>query len=269
MSTPDDFGILVLGHKRPNALRNVLESLKRQGALGLTQVWLDGPAFSPPEVIEQVLACRDLALEYPETDWNMCNGRLGIDKLLFDGLAAMVRRYEKVLILEDDCFPTSSAVATFREELGKIDAVPDLFSVYGHHFGVSAEGESISRFQGWGWGTTREKLAPIFAQLKELFLLPESEFLAWVARQLTPEVRARIDVTPGRDALNVMQRFFVWDACTTLLTATAGLRHKRTPVRTIYNCGIGPFGGHFFQDQEHLRLPPWNMIAEDEVWKYF
>ncbi len=269
MSADKELGILVLGHKRPEALRNVLESLRCQGALGQTQVWLDGQTFSPPDVIEKVETCRALAAEYAEACWRPQYGRLGIDKLMFDGLGAMAAVYDKIMVIEDDCFPTARAVETFSRELDGVANDPEIYSVYGHHFKVPAEGETITRFQGWGWGTTRQKLLPVLKRLKELFLLPEAEYLAWVRAQMTPELEARLLVTPGRDVTWVLERFFVWDAATTFVTALAGLKHKKTPVRTIYNCGLGPYSSHFFQDEERLRNPPWNMVAEDEVWDHF
>jgi FkbM family methyltransferase len=262
------FGIIVFGHRRPVALANLLESLKRQGALAFTQVWLDGDAHAH-EYQHKVQACRQLAQVYSQARWVVCHGRMGIEKMMLDGLTEMVQGYRHILVLEDDCFPTADAVEIMLRELHGIEKEGSIYSVYGHHFQVPAEKDVIGRFQGWGWATTRDKLAPMLAQLKSLFMLSEPRYLEWVRQSLSPVVRTRLDVTPGRDVVGVLGRQFSWDSATALLAAMNGLNHKKTPKRTIYNCGLGPDSGHFQGDPRRLRQPPFNMIAEDEVWQVY
>ena len=108
----------------------------------------------------------------------------------------------------------------------------------------------------------------LLAELKACFMMPESEYLAWVRGCLTDEVRVRLDVTPGRDVVNVLGSFFSWDSCTALLTAMRGLCHKKTATRVVYNCGMGPDSGHFTLN-DRFRRPPFNMIAPEEVWQWF
>jgi len=89
-----------------------------------------------------------------------------------------------------------------------------------------------------------------------------------VQGSLTPAVAKRLDVTPGRDVLRVLERFFSWDSCTALLTAMDGLVHRRTDRRVVYNCGMTKGSGHF-APSDRFRRPPFNMIAPEEVWQVF
>ena len=261
-------GILVLGYRRPAALWNVLESLRRQGEIGNTRVWIDGLAHAG-EWESQVRQVRALREEFETAMWTNLNGRLGIEKLMLDGLTDMIRHYEHIVILEDDCFPTADAIEVFREALNRIAADRHAYSVYGCPFDVDGEGDVFTRFQGWGWATTREKLVPVLAQLKSMFSMSETEYLAWTASCLTHEVRGRLDVTPGRNVLHVLERQFSWDSGTALLTALLNQHHCRTPKRVVYNCGAGSDAGHFREDVSHYRNPPFNMIGVDEAWQYF
>jgi hypothetical protein len=108
-------------------------------------------------------------------------------------------------------------------------------------------------------------------QARQLYLLPENEFLRWSRRNLTPEVRKRLGATPGRDPAETIANIYSWDACIALLTALRGQMHLPTRRRVIYNCGID--GAHFGQDDadrgQRFREPPFNMIAFEEVWSYF
>ena len=260
--------ILVLAHRRPRSLWNVLESLRRQGALPFAHVWIDGHSHTD-ERAEKVQQCRQLAVSFPEAQWISCNGRLGIARMMLDGLGAAARQSRNIIVLEDDCFPTADAVETFRRSLADIDRDPGIYSVYGHYFRVPGEGERFTRFQGWGWATTREKLLPILTRLRELLLMSEPDYIAWTSSVLTPQIRARLDVTPGRNVIDVLGHQFSWDSATTLLTALRGLEHSKTPKQVVFNSGMGPDSGHFHGGQPWLRDPPFNIIGEDEVWQYF
>jgi FkbM family methyltransferase len=262
------FGIIVFGHRRKQHLRNVLESLKRQDVMAFTHVWIDGSSHAS-ELDVLVKDCQSLKAEYSEANWQFHYGRLGIEKLMLDGLSFMARQYEKIIILEDDCFPTSNAVSVFLEHLTEIENDPTVYSVYGHHFETPNEGKTFSRFQGWGWATTRQKLIPVLSQLKAMFIMSEDEYLKWTDSALTPEIISKLAVTPGRDVVNVLRQQFSWDSASTLLTAILGLLHMKTSQKVIYNCGIGVGSGHFKDDSDFLRSPPYNMIAVNEVWQYF
>jgi hypothetical protein len=259
--------ILVLGYARPTLLKLILESLIRQDAIELAHVWIDGTA-DRMEMPADVAVCGQLASSYRIAELRTHRGHLGIEKLMLDALSELVERYQRVIVLEDDCFPTRDAVSTFLKCLDRVADTPEIFSVYGHPFLTEAEAETIPRFQGWGWATTSAKLARILPEMKRLFSLPELEYLEFTRRCLTPDIIARLDVTPGRNVTQVLQRFFSWDSCTALLTALAGQVHLRTPHRVIFNCGLGGSSGHF-PEAAHLRLPPFNMIRPDEAWSHF
>ncbi len=263
-----ELGVIIYGHTRPTLLRNNLESLRRQGMTANVHVWLDGDAGraalkGPAE------QCRELVnREFPWAILTTTNGNIGIEKLMIDGLSYMSERYDKIVVLEDDCFPTASAIAEFDKALNEIKDRPDVYSVYGHHFLTASEGELITRFQGWGWATTREKLLSILPEIKKCFTMTESDYLAWVRRNLTPEVVKRLDVTPGRNCIPVIASHFCWDGCTCLLTAMRGLSHKKTAKRVIYNCGLGDDSMHFAVIDRYLQ-PPFNMIHPKNAWDYY
>jgi FkbM family methyltransferase len=188
---------------------------------------------------------------------------------MLDGLSFMAGRYDRIVVLEDDCFPTQRAIEVFDRTLSDVENDPSVYSVYGHHFGVPGEGDVFTRFQGWGWASTRKRLSIMLPALRETFMMSEADYLLWVASALTPRVRAALDVTPGRDVTQTLERVFSWDSTTALLSATAGLTHRKTSERVVYNDGIGSESGHFHVDSMRLRAPPFNMIGVDEVWQYF
>lgn len=261
------FGIVVFGHTRLNTLNVVLESLNRQDVLRYTEVWLDGSQGNYPLKL-RIDKTYELVAKYPVKALRRHAGQFGFRKMLILGLVEMCSKYEDILILEDDCFPTRDAVVEFRRELDAIRDDESVFSVYGHHFLVESEKESCPRFQGWGWATTRRKLMPILRQLIDCYSMNEERYLEFVGLTLTPEIKTRIDVTPPRQPSYTLEKFFAWDETVCLLAALNGLVHRPTRKRTIYNCGMGEESTHF-QDSRILRAPAFNLITPNEVWRYF
>jgi hypothetical protein len=263
----EEFGIIVFGHTRLDALGAVLESLKRQDALQYTEVWLDGYQGNHPLKLK-IQKTIDLVKTYPVKHIHTQAGNYGFRKMLILGLAEMCRKYRDILILEDDCFPTRDAVAEFRKELDLIRDNKNVFSVYGHHFKVEAEKETCARFQGWGWATTSEKLMPMLRQLIDCYSMTEENYLKFIRRTFTANIKERIDITPPRQPSYTLEKFFAWDETLCLLTALNHQVHKPTKKQTIYNCGMGKGSTHF-DDTPMFRKPPFNLITPEEVWQHF
>ena len=265
----DELGILVIGYNRPDHLQAVLESLRLQDRLDHCHVWVDGTqgrgefAGANDKTIEiaQRYKVREL-----RTHW----GHLGIEKLMLDSMSEMAGKYIRVLVLEDDCFPVEGAVDAFEVELIDIRKDETIYSVYGHHFGCEPEDtHNFSRFQGWGWAAYSHQIEKILTSLQYLFRLSEKDYKTYVEKVLTRDIKKRLDVTPGRDVLRVLELGFSWDSATALTTARMGMSHRRTKQRQIFNTGISKNIGHFQRNSERLRNAPLNMIPLSEAWRVY
>lgn len=246
----------------------LLKSLERQENVFPVHLWLDGHHGHLKTKIKTDYIAGLVKKNFPLVRLIELNGNIGIEKMTIDGLSYMCDRYERIIVLEDDCFPTRDAVNIFSKDIEYIEKKSDIYSVYGHYFLTPSEGRTITRFQGWGWASTCKKILPVLENLKDCFAMPEEKYLQWVKQNLTPEIRGLLDVTHPRNCLIPLNSFFCWDSCTCLLTALAGLKHMKTSKRVIYNCGIGHDSTHF-PDKQKFRNPPYNMISIDEVWNYF
>lgn len=262
-----DLSILLFGHTRATSIADVLESLKLQGAIANVDVWLDGHQ-AVPDVRYKTELVKEVVSNFNVRSVTSHNGSLGFRKLVLHALENASANYRYIIVLEDDCFPTSDAIKIFLEELKKIEDDSSVFSVYGHPFLVGEEGEKFSRFQGWGWATTGKKLQQHIGKLIYLYSLRENEYLDFVNNVLTPEIVARLDVTPPRQPTMTIKQFFAWDETLALLTALSNQGHKKTPKRTIYNFGASADSSRF-KNINWYRKPPFNMIGHEDVWDYF
>ena len=261
-----DFGIVVFGHSRPLVLGDLLESLARQDALQYVDLWLDGyqgivDLKNKVELTQKIADSYDVAIR------RYHRGQLGFRKLILMAMQSAVHNYERILFLEDDCFPCRDAVTVFREEIAGTAAMEDIFSVYGHPFLMAEDGGICTRFQGWGWGTTAQKLAPYVDEMVSLYSIPEQEYLEFVDETLTDELLARLDVTPPRQPSYTLRSFFAWDETLALLTARDGKSHKPTHKRVIFNCGIGADASRFSGDR--FFQPPFNLVLPEKVWDHY
>jgi len=267
--TGQGLGILVLGYNRPHHLQSVLESLRQQGHLDQVHLWIDGTQ-SRGEFLGANEHTIKIAQRFNVAELHVQNSHLGIEKMMLDALDDMTQRYDRVMVIEDDCFPLSNAVAQFEAELAAIADRKDVYSVYGCLFGTESEdSQDFTRFQGWGWAAHSHQIRRLLPDLRALFMKSETAYLSEIQRRLTPEIEAGLDRTPGRNVLSVLKQFFSWDSATSFLCAEKDLKHQRTAERSMINTGIIDGIGHFRQDSARLRQPPFNMITLPEAWAQY
>lgn len=257
--------IVVVAFHRPHYLHAVLQSLQRQGAIDRTHVWIDG-CSGRPQYSRVAEGCRYVAEYAGVASITALRTNVGINKVMLDALWTHCQNSAALIVMEDDSFPTKSAIAEFERGLEAIREREDIFSVYGHHFLVEGEDQPFPRFQGWGFAAWTHKLLPVLEMARHLYALPEPTFLGWVRENMTADVRRRLEVTPGRNAAYVIEHQYSWDACLAMLTAMRGLLHIRTSRRVIYNCGLN--SGHFSDHERYLQVP-FNMVPFDLVWEHF
>lgn len=262
-----NFGIAVFGHTRVECIRNTLESLARQDALHITHVFLDGDQ-GKSGLRYKIDEVYDIARAYPVARIHKQRSAFGFRKMMLTAGRFMLEHYERMLFLEDDCFPVNNAVAEFNRELDLINDDPNVFSVYGHHFLVPGEDRLFPRFQSWGWASTRQKMAPVWSDLQDCYLMSEEDYLHFIETKLTREISDKIDATPGRQPTTTLTKFFAWDETVCLLTALRNQTHKKSDRRLIYNCGAGLDSSHF-RELAFFREPPFNMVGANEVWEHF
>lgn len=262
-----ELGIIVFAHVRPLILADTLESLKKQGVINLVDLWIDGDQ-GIPHLKEKTAMTKQVGNNFNLNSRRYHRGQLGFRKLILLAMRHAASNYDKIIFLEDDCFPTKNAVEIFSNELDDIKSDSGIFSVYGHPFLMAEENNICTRFQGWGWATTSEKLTPFIDKLVNCYSMYEDQYLKFVKKAMTPDILARIEVTPPRLPSHTLNNFYAWDETLCLLTALEKKVHKLASKRIIYNCGMGE-GSSRFKGRSLFFEPPYNMIESKDIWKYF
>jgi len=261
-------GVAVYTFDRADSVESVLESLLLQDGLENAHVWIDGDQGNPKrrKLLDET---EKLVETFPVKQIHRNRGNYGFRKMMIVSMRKMFEMYDRVLFLEDDCFPTRHTIKGFSSELDDIENDESVFSVYGHPFLTEQEKSGpIGRFQGWGWASTRQKLMPLWPSLLDAYLMSEDEYKQYIDGALNKKILSHIDVTPGRQPSSTFTKFFAWDETLCFLAGQKGLTHKRTSERLIYNFGVGDSSTHF-GNVDHYRKPPFNMVTINEIWDHF
>lgn len=176
--------VQVHAHTRVWALRYVLEGLRRQEALPVTQVWLDGHQLKR-NLKPYVVVCADLEQEFPEAKWIKYGSHRGTIKLN-DRRAPVqcepVREYHRLggrLLSGSGCNrnPCQQPRPDTRRPavLFRLRASPRW----------SHRRRRDDCLPVVGLGNDGAKLQPILQEFTRLWNLLEQECMAWVVAHLT------------------------------------------------------------------------------------
>lgn len=155
--------IVVFAYRRPDHLRNTLESLKQCEGFGDSQVivYCDGPRN--PEELASVEATREVARELlgDRAEYHFSQVNQGLSRSVISGVTATLEHHDRIIVVEDDLqlAPTflrfmNDALTRYAEE----DAVLQVSAYMFEATGGVAQGKSavFLPFPGsWGWATWR------------------------------------------------------------------------------------------------------------------
>lgn len=157
----EDRAIVLFVYKRPELTTKVLEGLKENKIKKLI-VFSDGPKDKGD--IEKVSVVREII---KKIDW--CNVELfcsednqGLANSIIAGVSSVLKRFDKVIVLEDDCIPAQDFVEFMDTCLAKYKE-ENVMSVSGYSLPVKVPPDYkydvyfFSRCSSWGWGTWKDR----------------------------------------------------------------------------------------------------------------
>lgn len=153
--------IVLLIHRRANALRAVIEALRKVRPNEIYVVADGLPADAPPQLRENIRAARDAIdlIDWPCVIHQIyAEDQLGAQQRILTGLDEVFASTDTAIILEDDCVPSTQFPSFAADLLKKYSGSDRVMSIGGHRVVASNVNQTASyratRYPSiWGWAT--------------------------------------------------------------------------------------------------------------------
>lgn len=152
--------IAIFAYNRPTHLRAMLATLERCNGFSDSPVvvFVDGPKGKNDE--PGVLAVREIVsnLGWSNLEAIFSEENKGLRRSISQGVSAVVSRYGRVIVLEDDLHLSPVALDYFNQALDKYADEPRVWSISGYMYDVlELRNRDAALFlpfaQSWGWAT--------------------------------------------------------------------------------------------------------------------
>ncbi len=200
MSTNAPIALFIFN--RPRHLRNTLAALaKCQGFAGAPIfVFADGPRR--PDDVSTVEAARAAAKDLlgDHAVYRFSDTNKGLARSIIDGVSAVLREYDRVIVLEDDLDLAPGFLTYMNAALDRYAAEDQVYQISGHAFDApelaARTTAAFLPFIGtWGWATWRRA----WKQMDETAS-------GWEAIKKHPELRRRFNLGGVYDYATMLER---------------------------------------------------------------
>ena len=156
-------GVVVMAYNRPSHLQRLLISLQKS-KIKKINVYLDKPVNKLSDInqkeIERMLKAANFCLN---CKINKQRKHLGISKSLKIALDREFKKYDKLILLEDDCIPFKFFFQYMVDCLNKFEKNKKIRTVCGYQLPILNKKRKvvknifIKRFIPWGWATWKDR----------------------------------------------------------------------------------------------------------------
>ena len=157
-----DVGITVMAYSRPDHIEKLIYSLQQNKIKNFT-VFIDGPENTLVRKQQQKIFDIIDTIDWAVVDVIKRPINFGLRRSIVSALTEQFLKYEKVILIEDDCIPNKNFFYYMIKSLELYKNNDRVRSVCGYQLPLGLEhSENIktiasSRFIPWGWGTWREQ----------------------------------------------------------------------------------------------------------------
>jgi hypothetical protein len=155
--------IAIFAYKRPDCLRNLLQSLQRNNGIENLEIYVfvDGPK-SPAE-IDLVNEVQSVALDFSlqlEMHLKVSPINLGLANSVKTNISLLFESYESLIVLEDDLVLSKFFLEFMLEGLQKFAEDAKIAGISGYSYPInnpSQHGYLLPGGDCWGWATWRDR----------------------------------------------------------------------------------------------------------------
>jgi hypothetical protein len=157
----EDRAVVLFVYKRPELTIKVLEGLKKNEIKNLI-VFCDGPKNT--EDTEKIFEVQRLIkkIDWCHVELYCSESNKGLANSIIEGVSSVLKRFDKIVVLEDDCIPDTGFINFMDACLNKYKDNARIMSVTGYSLPIKIP-DSYEydvyfsyRAMSWGWGTWKK-----------------------------------------------------------------------------------------------------------------
>jgi hypothetical protein len=152
--------IAVFAYNRPDKLEALMKSLQACHGFVNSQVtvFVDGPKRDEDRVAVEAVQASIQRLTLPNVSWSFQAVNQGLRRSIFAGVTDIVRKYGRVIVLEDDLVLSPVALIYFNEALHHYTDAERVWSIVGYSYDAPAlrnasDAVALPFAHPWGWAT--------------------------------------------------------------------------------------------------------------------
>lgn len=155
-------GIALFTYNRPEHTQKVLEGLK-SNKIEKLYVFIDGIKYKEHELnvnkVKEIIS----KIDWCEKEIIVSKNNKGLANSIIQGVNYILEKHERVIVLEDDCVPTSDFFEFMEACLDKYEDYENIMTVNGYKYPYQIYGEYeydiffTPLTTSWGWATWKNK----------------------------------------------------------------------------------------------------------------
>jgi hypothetical protein len=153
--------IAVFAYNRPSHLKRVLVSFQDYGIKNF-YVFLDGPKNIKDKLIQDDIIFILKNIKYAKIKLIKSKTNLGLAKSIMSGVSRILKKFENIIVIEDDCIPFKNFFNFMASQLKTDYFKKNCAAICSYMFPEISESNSkklyplsLNYFISWGWATNR------------------------------------------------------------------------------------------------------------------
>jgi hypothetical protein len=158
--------IVVFTYKRLDCLKDSIAALKRADLSSDSQLFVFSDAAKNQddlEMVNNVRAYLKSITGFKSITLTFADTNKGLAESIISGVTAVISKYEKVIVLEDDLLVSKNFLSYMNQSLDFYKSNPLIFSISGYSIPTEPASDYVydiyftPRSSSWGWGTWKSQ----------------------------------------------------------------------------------------------------------------
>ena len=165
--------IAVFAYNRPSHLKRVFVSFQDYGIKNF-YVILDGPKNKKDKLIQDEIIFTVKNIKFAKVRLIKNKSNLGLAKSIMSGITKILKKYENIIVIEDDCIPFKNFFNFVANQLETNYFIKECAAICSYMFPDISENDSkklypipLNYFISWGWATNKKNWKFFLSQKKK------------------------------------------------------------------------------------------------------